>query len=67
MRVDEIDVEKQRQALDCYVTYQQTIEAHQDGSAGARRNIPREAVFEVYQEAHDPPLSSLVEGLAESG
>ena len=37
MTVDEIDVEKQRQALDCYATYQQTIE-----EAGARQNIPRE-------------------------
>ena len=65
MTVDEVDVEKQRQALDCYVTYRETIEAHQDGSAGARRNILREAVFELYQEAHDPPLGSLVEGLTE--
>jgi hypothetical protein len=59
--VDEVDVEKQRRALDSYVTYQQTIE-----EAGARRNIPREAVFEIYQEEHDPPLKSLVEGLAVS-
>ncbi|MBN1811275.1 MAG: PIG-L family deacetylase [Anaerolineae bacterium] len=58
MIVDEVDVEKQRQALDCYVTYRETIE-----KAGARRNIPREAVFEIYQEAHDPPLKSLVEDL----
>jgi hypothetical protein len=42
LTVDEVDVEKQRQALDCYVTCQQTIEA-----AGARRNIPCEAVFEI--------------------
>jgi len=54
MTVDEVDVEKQRQALDCYVTYQRTIE-----QAGARRNIPREAVFEIYQEAYDPPLDDL--------
>ena len=62
MTVDEVDVEKQRQALDCYVTYRETIE-----QAGARRNIPREAVFEIYQEAHDPPLESLFEGLVETG
>ena len=55
MTVDEVDVEKQQQALDCYVTYQTTIE-----QAGARRNIPREAVFEIYQEAHDPPLDDLL-------
>jgi hypothetical protein len=60
MIVDEVDVGKQRQALDCYATYQQTIE-----QAGARRNIPRAAVFEIYQEAHDPPLKSLFEGFAE--
>jgi len=58
MTVGEGDVEKQQQVLDCYVTYQQTIEA-----AGARRNIPREAVFELYQEAHDPPLAGLFDGL----
>jgi len=54
MTVDEVDVEKQQQALDCYVTYRETIER-----AGARRNIPREAVFEIYQEEHDPPLVDL--------
>ena len=58
MTVDEVDVEKQRRALDCYVTYQETILR-----AGARRNIPREAVFEIYQEAYDPPLGSLFDGL----
>ena len=58
--VDEVDVEKQQQALDCYVTYRETIER-----AGARRNIPREAVFEIYQEAHDPPLGGVSDGLAE--
>jgi hypothetical protein len=63
MTVDEVDVEKQRQALDCYVTYRETIEAHLDGAAGARRNIAREAVFEIYQEAHDPPLCDLFDRL----
>jgi len=61
MTVDEVDVEKQQHALDYYVTYRETIEW-----AGARRNIPREAVFEIYQEKHDPPLGSLVEGLEEN-
>ena len=65
MTVDKVDVGKQQQALDCYVTYQATIEAHQDGSAGARRNIPHEAVFEIYKEAHEPPLESLFEVFAE--
>jgi len=35
MTLDEIDVEKQQRALDCYVTYRETIEARQDGSAGS--------------------------------
>jgi N-acetylglucosamine malate deacetylase 2 len=56
MMVDAVDVERQRQALDCYVTYRETIE-----KAGARRSIPREAVFEIYQEAHDPPLDDLLD------
>ena len=58
MTVDDVDVENQRRALDCYVTYQQTIE-----EAGARRNIPHEAVFEIYQEAYEPPLDDLFGGL----
>jgi hypothetical protein len=47
MTVDEVDVENQRRALDCYVTYQETIEA----------------AFEIYQEVYDPPLESLFDGL----
>ena len=53
-----------KRALDCDVSYTETIEAHQDGSAGAKRNIPREAMFEFYQEAYDPPLNSLFHELA---
>jgi len=38
--------------IDAFLTIGQegtTIEAHQDGAAGARWTIPREAVFELYQ------------------
>ena len=56
--LDEDDLEAMRRALDCYVAYAATIE-----ESGIKRNIPREAVFEIYQEAHDPPLQSLGEGL----
>jgi hypothetical protein len=56
LTVDEVDLEAMRRALDCYVTYAETIE-----TSGIKRNIPREAVFELYQEAHDPPLESLVD------
>ena len=60
MTVDEVDVENRRRALDCYVTYRETIDR-----AGARRNIPQEAVFEIYQEAHDPLLGGVSDGLAQ--
>jgi hypothetical protein len=54
--LDEVDLEAMRRAMACYVTYAATIEG-----AGIKRNIPRETVFELYQEAHDPPLESLVD------
>ena len=56
--VDEDDLEAMRRALDCYVTYAATIE-----TSGIKRDIPREAVFEIYQEAYDPPLGSLLDEL----
>ena len=59
--LDEVDLEAMRRALDCYVTYAATIE-----ESGIKRDIPREAVFEIYQEAHDPSLKSLVERLTTS-
>ena len=55
MTVDEDDLEAMRRALDCYVTYAATVE-----ESGIKRNIPREAVFEIYQERHEPPLKSVV-------
>jgi len=60
--LDEADLEAMRRALDCYVTYAATIESHLD-EPGIKHNIPREAVFEIYQEAHSPPLESLIEGV----
>ena len=40
MTVDEVDVEKQRQALDCYVTYRQTIERRPGpGECSARGGV----------------------------
>jgi LmbE family N-acetylglucosaminyl deacetylase len=58
--LDEVDVEVMRRALDCYVTYADTVE-----ESGIKRDIPREAVFELYQEQHKPPLGNLLEGLIE--
>ena len=59
--LDEDDLEAMRRALDCYVTYAATVE-----ESGIKRNIPREAVFEIYQETHDPPLDGLSYGLTEN-
>jgi hypothetical protein len=58
--LEEEDLEAMRRALDCYVTYAATVE-----ESGIKRNIPREALFEIYQEAHDPPLKSVVDGLVD--
>jgi hypothetical protein len=35
MTVDEVDVEKQQQALDCYVAYRETSEARQDRTSSS--------------------------------
>jgi hypothetical protein len=59
--LDEDDLEAMRRALDCYVTYAETIE-----ESGIKRNIPREAVFEIYQEEHEPLLENLCERLGEN-
>jgi LmbE family N-acetylglucosaminyl deacetylase len=56
--LDEDDLEAMRRALDCYVTYAATIE-----TSGIKRDIPREAVFEIYQETYDPPLDDLLDGV----
>ena len=58
MTVDEVGVENHQRALDCYITYQQTIE-----EAGIRRDIPPKAVFEICREACDPLMGSLLDGL----
>jgi hypothetical protein len=53
-KTEDIDVEAMHRALDCCVTYAVTIEAHQDGSAGARQNSPREVVSDIYPEEWPP-------------
>ena len=58
VEVDEEDIKKSHLALDCYVTFQETIE-----KSGIKRFIGREASFELYQENFDPPLSDLFERL----
>ena len=59
VEVDEVDVQSNRWALDCYVTYQETI-----ARSGVREHLSRQAVFEIWQEDRQPPLRDLFEGLA---
>lgn len=56
VEVDEEDIKKSHLALDCYVTFQETIE-----KSGIKGFIGREASFELYQENFDPPLGDLFE------
>jgi LmbE family N-acetylglucosaminyl deacetylase len=61
LTVDEVDLETNYRALDCYVTYKETIE-----QSRIKQFLTPQAVFEIYQEAHDPPLESLFDGLKET-
>jgi len=56
--VDDIDIERARKALDCYVTFQDTIE-----KTGIKNSLGHQVYFEIFQENHDPPLPCLFEGL----
>lgn len=58
VEVDEEDIKKAHLALDCYVTFQETIE-----KSGIKGFIGREASFELYQENFDPSLRDLFERL----
>jgi hypothetical protein len=57
--VDAIDVENARRALDCYETFQETIE-----NTRIKEFIHPQVMFEVYRESHDPPLDDLFTGIA---
>jgi LmbE family N-acetylglucosaminyl deacetylase len=52
--VDDNDIETSHRALDCYVTFKETIE-----KSRIKDFIGHEAVFEIYGESHDPPLGDL--------
>ncbi len=58
--VKEEDKQAALQALDCYVTFQETIE-----KTGIRDKIGDQWSFEIFQEDHDPPLGDLFAGLDE--
>ncbi len=52
--VEEEDRQRAFQALDCYVTFQETIE-----NSGIKDKMTNQWAFEIYQEDHDPPLDDL--------
>jgi hypothetical protein len=56
-QVDPIDIEKNLEALDCYVTFRETIE--KSGIKDFTRE--KEISFEIFRENYDPPLSDLFE------
>ena len=59
--VDDVDIANAQRALDCYVTFTETIE-----QSGVRNAILPQVPFELFDERHDPPLTELFEGLTET-
>lgn len=56
--VESADAEKGRKALDCYVTFQETIE-----NSGIKNLLGMPVPFEFFQESFDPPVDDLFAGL----
>ncbi|MBN1348584.1 PIG-L family deacetylase [candidate division KSB1 bacterium] len=54
VEVEDDDIARCHAALDCYTTFQETIE-----KSGVKQHIGQQAVFEIFQENFDPPLSDL--------
>ena len=58
VEVNETDIEKNRQALDCYITYKEVIE-----KTNIKTNINRYNAFEFFMEDFAPPVNDLFEEL----
>ena len=58
--VDETDMQKFYDALDCYKTYQQVIE-----ESGVKKAVTGDVPFEFFQEDFDPPLRQITAGIDE--
>ncbi len=58
VEVDDQDLQRSFRALDCYVTFQETIE-----KTRIKDFLTRQVRFELFQEDHSPPLDSLFSGL----
>lgn len=56
--LNDADMEAFRKALDCYESYQETIER-----SGVKESIGKEALFECFGENPDPKYKDLTEGL----
>ncbi len=56
--VDKIDIENSLKALDCYVTFQETIKA-----TNIQQHITNKVVFEIFGEPIENNLKDLFEGL----
>lgn len=54
VRVDQVDIESCRNALDCYVTYKDAIE-----KSGIKDHITNEIAFEFYRENFDTPVNDI--------
>ena len=54
IRVDDIDIGNTQRALECYLTFQETIT-----NTGIKNRMHKQVVFEIFQERHDPPLANL--------
>jgi LmbE family N-acetylglucosaminyl deacetylase len=56
--VEQEDIEACRRALDCYVTFRETIER-----TGIKEHLFSSVPFELFHESHDPPLADLFDRL----
>ena len=54
VKVDDQDMDAFRHALDCYVTYRETIERTR-----VRESLDRVVAFEFFGEAFHPPVADL--------
>jgi LmbE family N-acetylglucosaminyl deacetylase len=56
--VDDKDIQNAIKALDCYVTFQETIKA-----SNIQQHINKEVVFEIFGEKHEPKLKDIFDKL----
>jgi len=54
MTVEQIDVDVNARALDCYITYQEMIER-----TGIKKSLGRTVAFELFGESFDPPIDDM--------